>query len=254
MSQQPPDLGNVSGTIGMEAAPSPFQRMGYALGLSPRAFRQPSRPLDWIVPVALVVAIMLVAFFLIQDLYLAKMTERMRDSIQGNTRLSEEQRSEALEKIDQGGSKGFLIASAAGGSVVMVPLGILVASAILLATVNFGLGGAAKFKDLWLVVSLSWVPKGIESIIFPIVARASSSVDVAFGPAALVTTDSLTRRILKPFDVFDVWMILIQIVGVRMLAGIASRKATTAVIALWVLWWLLAIAIAVATRGMPGAA
>lgn len=250
MAQGPPDLETLQGA---GAHPNPFQRMISALGLSARAFRLPIRPIDWILPVAIVLLIMLAGIFIMQDLHAAKAAEQMRAQIQSNPRLSDEQRSEALERLDQGKSKGVVLISLLAGSVGGVFLGILVASALLLAIVNFGLGGAARFVNLWFVVSLSWVPKGIESVLFTVLARSRSSLEVSFGPAAFVSADGVLKRILGIFDVFDLWMIGIQIVGLRVLAEVTNRKATIAVLILWVLWWLVAIAIAVALRGLPGA-
>jgi hypothetical protein len=253
MSEQPPEIG-ISEAEGLAMPPpSPFKRISYALGVSPKAFQRPFRPIDWIVPVVLVIAIALVGVFVLQDLHAAKAGEQMRAQIEGNQRLSAEQRAEALEKMDQGRGKGFILATLIGGSIGGIFIAILIASALLMVIINFGLGGSTRFSDLWLVVSLSWVPKAIESVLFTTLARTRSSLDVSFGPAALVSADGLAKRILGVFDIFDIWVIAIQIVGVRILAGLVAKKASIGVMALWILWWLAAIAIAVATRGLPGA-
>lgn len=223
-----------------------------ALGLSPRAFQPPIRHIDWIIPVGIVVLIMLAGIFVIQDLHAAKAAEQMRAQIQSSPRLSDEQRSEALERLDQGKNRGVVLVSLLAGSFGGVLFGILAASALLLAIVNFGLGGSIRFGSLWFIVSLSWLPKGIESLLFTTLARLRSSLEISFGPAALVTADGTLKRVLGIFDVFDLWMIAIQIVGLRTLGHLANRKATIGVITLWILWWLLAVAIAIATRGLPG--
>jgi hypothetical protein len=253
MEQDPSGQGMSGDGLAPSRSPNPLERIYLALGLSPRAFRPPVRPIDWILPVAIVLVILLAGILVIQDLHMAKAAEQMRAQIQSNPRFSDEQRSEALDRLDQGKNKGIVMVSLLAGSVGGVLIGMLLASALLLAIINFGLGGSARFANLWFIVSLSWVPKGIESLLFTGLARARSSLEISFGPAALVSADGVLKRILQVFDVFDIWMIGIQIVGVGVLAGIGSRKSTTAVISLWVLWWLVAIAIAVVTRGLPGA-
>jgi hypothetical protein len=132
-------------------------------------------------------------------------------------------------------------------------LACLVTATVLLLIINFGLGGVARFPDLWTLAVLAFTPKAIESVLFAALARARSSVDISFGPAALVADESsLLRRVLSVFDVFDLWMIAIQIVGVAAVTNLAPGKARTAVLVLWIAYWVIAIALTVATRNLMG--
>jgi hypothetical protein len=219
------------------------------LRLSPRALRRPFRLVDWLIPLIVISAIQLGSAALLRELFVTKAVEQTKEQLEQNTQLSEEQREEALQRTEQ----GVRIMT-----IVSPPFAILIAclltATVLLLIVNFGLGGSARFAELWTVAILAFTPKVIESVLFTILARARSSIDIAFGPAALIADqDSLLRKILGVFDVFDFWMIGIQMVGVAAVTSLAKGKARTAVLILWIAYWLITMAIAVATRNLPGA-
>jgi hypothetical protein len=220
-----------------------------SLSLSPRAFLSPIRPVDWLVPLVIVAVVQLGSATLLRELFVAKALESTQEQLQQNTQLSEEQREEALQRTEQGVRIMSIVSPP-----FAIGLACLLTATVLLLIVNFGLGGRARFADLWAVAVLAFTPKTIESVLFTILARARSSIDISFGPAALIADqESLARKILGVFDVFDFWMIGIQMVGVGLVTNLPKGKARTAVLILWIAYWLITMAIAVATRNLPGA-
>lgn len=238
----------VSPVGGEGPAPGPLQRMVAALAVARRAFQRPYRSADWVIPLVIVGVIQLAMAFTLRDLFVAKALHDTQTRLEQSTNVTEEQREEALERTGQGVRIMSLVSPP-----IAVLLACVLTATVLLLIINFGLGGTARFPELWTVAVLSFTPKAIESILFGILARARSSIDISFGPAALVADESsLLRRVLSVFDVFDFWMIAIQIVGVAAVTNLAPGKARTAVFALWIAYWVITIAITVATRSLMG--
>ncbi len=228
--------------------PSPFQRFGLALSLSPRAFAGAPRAADWLIPLLIVVAMQLVSAVLIQDLILDAARTEMVERWESRPESAPEQMDEAWEIA----RKGIQITTL-GAPVVMVPIACLLASAIFLLVLNFGLGATARFGSLWFVSCLAWAPKAIETILFTVLAKARGSIDIAFGPAALISGDTgLVKSLLGILDLFDFWMIGIHFVGLATLLAIPKRQARTAVVVLWIVYWGARIVMAVVGEKFRG--
>jgi hypothetical protein len=223
--------------------------MAAALGVSRRAFQRPFRTTDWLIPAVIIGVVQLGMAFTLQELFVAKAMKETETRLEQSQDLSEEQREETLERTGQGVRIMSLVSPPAA-----VLLACLITATVLLLIVNFGLGGSARFPDLWAMAILAFTPKAIESILFAVLARARSSIEISFGPAALVSdSSSILHRVLSVFDVFDVWVIAIQMVGVAAVTNLAPGKARTAVLVLWIAYWVITIAITVATRNLMGA-
>ena len=232
--------------------PSPFQRFGHALALSPRAFQGPLRPADWLVTLLIVVVVQLAAVVWIQDLVLEQAKERTATQLQsGGSSLDPQQAEEAWERVEL----GVRVATIAG-PIAGVPLGCLVAAAVLMLILNFVFGGSVRFASLWAVTCLARAPDVIESILFSVLAKTRGNVDIRFGPAALLPDDgSVLRNVLGAFNLFDFWVLGIQLVGVGVVAALPRGRTRAAVLIAWIAWWIFSIAAAVVGhlfQGMGG--
>ncbi len=227
-----------------ERAPGPLGRFLLALSLSPRAFQLRYRPLDWAIPLLVVLALHFASGLILQDLYVNLQVEAMQRQFESNPQMSAEQREAALERMT--GNPLFRW-SAPISSVVIPPVGALVAAAGLLLILNFGMGGSARFGPLWFLTTLALAPKAVWAIVFTAVALAKSSADISFGPAVLLAgEENPIKGFLRVFDLFELWVFAAQLVGISVVTGLATKKARTAVVILWVIYWVLALLFSVA--------
>jgi hypothetical protein len=95
------------------------------------------------------------------------------------------------------------------------------------------MGGAARFGDLWFFSCLAGVPSILRTILHTGLALARSTTNIAFGPAAFVSPDQVQlHTFLQAFDLFFVWVFVIQYVGITQVSGLPSKKSKTAIVIL----------------------
>lgn len=132
-------------------------------------------------------------------------------------------------------------------------LGLLVAvvsAAVLLATINFGFGGTAKFGQMfavWMYATLPWSIQGILGIITVYVGVDPDS----FNLKNFVGTNIgyyLPQDISKPLmalgtalDLFTIWALILLTIGCALIGNVKKSKAATAVFG----WWVLIVALKV---------
>ncbi len=236
-SNPPQGQGSASGV-----EPSPLSRFTGALAVSPRAFQLPASRRAWAIPLLIVIVVQLASVFVLQDLVLKQASEQQapaRSQIENNPQMSAEQKEQAIARMEQFSSPAMIMTFATVLPAVGVVLFNLVLAAVLLLVLNFILGGDAKFGGLWFVGCLSWAPRAVESALFTLIARVSSRMDITFGPGAFFPADTAGRRFAGVVSIFDFWMIAVLIVGVQAVTGTARRKATGAVVGIWIVWWLV---------------
>ena len=251
MSTQPPQ----ESTEGAAPSPpwgaqtvTPWKRFTLALGLSPGAFAGRPGVGAWLLPLVVVVAVQIFSSVLLQDLILETSHEKMLEQWERQPEMTPEQQDQAWEMAE----KGIRI-STFGAPLVVVPLGSLAAAVVFLLIINFGLGGSARLGPLWVVSCLAWAPKAVEMLLFTGLAKLRGSIEISFGPAALVSTDGLLRQLLSVLDLFDLWMLGIHFVGLSVLLSMSKRQARTAVLVLWITWWVIRFALAYAGYKLQGA-
>ncbi|MBM3285756.1 MAG: hypothetical protein FJY88_00150 [Candidatus Eisenbacteria bacterium] len=240
----PGDSGARSSTpIHPDSGPGPLTRFFRALGLSPGAYGLPYRRSDWLVPLLIVLVLHLASGLVLRDLFVQAQIEQVRTMLESNQRLSAEQKEEAIEQMTGGAAADRMGWGAVAGSVVMPVIGALLGAAILLLILNFGAGGSVRYGPLWFLMTLSLAPTAIHTVLFTILSLSRGSVDVAFGPAALLPTDAgWIRTFLQTFDFFGFfWVFATQYVGVPVVTGMRPQKARTGLVILWVAYILFAL-------------
>jgi hypothetical protein len=113
------------------------------------------------------------------------------------------------------------------------------------ATVNFGFGGKARYAEIYAVsmyASLVMNLKFILAIItlFAGLAPESFLLDNPVGTnLAYFLTDSplWLKTILARFDIFEIWSLVLTIIGVSVVARVSKGKAATVVVG----WWIIII-------------
>lgn len=130
-------------------------------------------------------------------------------------------------------------------------LGLLVAlisAAVLLATINFGFGGTAKFGQMfavWMYGTLPWAIQGLLGIITVYLGVDPDS----FNLKNFVGTNIgyyLPQDISKPImalgtalDIFTIWALVLLTIGCAIIGNVKKGKAATAVFG----WWVIIVAV-----------
>lgn len=229
--------------VPMDPAPpiSPIQRIVRALGVSAEAFRLPSRTPDWLVPLLLITLVSIGSAVLLGDLIVAQQLERAKDQMESSSNLSAEQREEQLDRMTSGTTANLIRYSSIISMAVMPSIGALITAGLLLLILNFGMGGAARFRDLWFFACLSGAPSILREILRTILALARSDINISFGPAAFVSPDNLRLfTFLQSLDLFYLWVLAVQLVGISQVSGLPQRKSRTAIVILWILGMIFA--------------
>jgi hypothetical protein len=142
-----------------------------------------------------------------------------------------------------------------GGSVlVFVPLVSLVLSGILLAVFNALLGGSASFKQVAAVVSHAGAVSLVQQLfIFPLnYARESLSSATNLGVfVPFLDESNIVSRFLGTIDLFIVWWLLALAIGM----GVLYRRKTAPIFWSFMgVYVVIALVIALVMRGASGGA
>jgi hypothetical protein len=143
------------------------------------------------------------------------------------------------------------------GFIVFVLLYWVVATAVLLGTLNFGFGGTAKFGQLFAVFVYAGLPGIIKSVLSIVVLFAGLGSD-AFQLQNPVGTN--LGYYLSPespkwlislgtsIDVFTIWTVVLLVIGCSIVAKIKRSSAAVAVVG----WWLLLTIVSVGFAAFQG--
>lgn len=163
---------------------------------------------------------------------------------------------EQRAKQEQGAPTSQAVTSA------LTPLGVLlmdlIAAGVLLATINFGFGGKARFDQLFAVTlyaglvqwPIKWILAtitlfaGVEPEVFNIHNAAPTNIG-AFFPQLQQTSLALYALLIS-LDVAVIWCLVLTSIGVAMVAGVKRNSGYIAVFGWWVILVLLNVGIAAA--------
>jgi hypothetical protein len=130
-----------------------------------------------------------------------------------------------------------------------------IAASVLLATLNFGLGGRATFAQMfavWMYGTLPFVIQGILSIVAIFAGLDADSFNlknpVGTNIGYFLPLDSPKWLIAlgTSMDVLTIWVLILLTIGC---AIVGRTKRSTAAVAVWG-WWILITLIKVATAGL----
>ena len=132
-------------------------------------------------------------------------------------------------------------------------LGLLftvIIAAVLLATINFGFGGTAKFGQMFAVVMYGFLPLAIKAILGIVTIFAGVDPD-SFNLNNYVGTNLgyyLSQDVSKPLmalatslDFITIWCLILLTIGCAIIGNVKKGKAATAVFG----WWVLIVAVKV---------
>jgi len=156
-------------------------------------------------------------------------------------------------KIAVGITEGVFIA---GPIVAMAVVALL--SAGLMATINFGFGGRAKFGTVFALFYYAWLPQMIKPILGTIViysGMAPESFNIKnYAPTNLgafldpVDTNKALYSLATSLDGVTIWTLVLLGIGISIVAGTKRSSGYIAVFG----WWALFVLIGVGWAAMMG--
>ena len=185
---------------------------------------------DWLFPALLATAVGLVAHFatvgLVTDLNAPGAQRAM-------AAMDPARREQFVQGIEALRAHGWM----------MVPTGVfsslvVVAAALLVVTRWLG-GSQVSFRQMLVVkayASLTLIP---EWAVRTPAMLLTGDANVRTGPALFLAPEQaggLLGRVVAGMNVFDIWQLWIQVVGVAVLGGTSLRKAGVVLTALWLAW------------------
>jgi len=139
------------------------------------------------------------------------------------------------------------------GFIVFVLLYWVVATAVLMATLNFGFGGHAKFGQLFAVFVYAGLP-GIFKSIFAIIVlfagidpqsfQLQNPVGTNLGYYLPAETPKWLMTLGTSIDVLTIWTIVLLVIGSAIVAKVKRGTAAVAVVGWWVLLTLISVGFA----------
>ena len=131
-------------------------------------------------------------------------------------------------------------------------------SLILMATINFGFGGKAKFADIFAVSYYAWLPEIFRALLGTIViysGMAPESFNLKnFAPTNLgafldpVETNKALYTLATWVDAITIWRLVLLGIGIAVVAGTKRSSGYIAGFG----WWVLMLLIAVGWAAMMG--
>jgi hypothetical protein len=151
---------------------------------------------------------------------------------------------------------GIMEVAFLGGPVIAIGV-VAVFSLILMATINFGFGGRAKFGSIFAVFYYAWLPEIFRAILGTIViysGMAPESFNIKnFAPTNLgafldpIETNKALYTLATWVDAVTIWRLVLLGMGIAIVAGTKRSSGYIAVFGWWVLLLLGAVGIAAIT-------
>jgi hypothetical protein len=157
-----------------------------------------------------------------------------------------------MERLEQQPADAQVKAKAIGANITKYIffsfplLGILIgviAAAVLMATVNFGFGGRAKFGQMmavWFYATLPWAIQGILGIVTtwfvdPDAFNLNNFVGTNIGYYLPTDLPKPLIALGTAIDVFTIWALILMTIGIAIVGNIKKGQAATAVWGWWVI-------------------
>lgn len=226
------------------ASPSPEENPNvltrfFRLFTSPRAAFAPPRTRQfWLVPLLILATMNVVASLTLGPIVLEEMRERVYEM----NNLNDTQRDAILDGMEPTDNSGLKALQTAGGIVSAILLAVVIPAALYMLGINFGMGGHAKYRDVFAVQAFSSLVIVLREIITLPIKLSQQTMAVHTSPAAFFDRSAgLVYHVAGLFDAFLLFQLFVTAVGLAVVGQVTTRKAGIVVIAFWLLWSVLVV-------------
>ena len=160
---------------------------------------------------------------------------------------------ETAKKISLYVTEGIFIANP-----LLVLAGIAICSLVLMATINFGFGGRAKFGSvfaMWMYASLPGVIKVLLGVIVIYAGAAPESFNIKnYAPTNIgaflnpLDTNKALYALASSLDIITIWTMVLLGIGIATVAGVKRSSGYIAVFG----WWAVIVLIGVGWAAIMG--
>jgi hypothetical protein len=168
----------------------------------------------------------------------------------------------AMQKIESAPNAASMEAAYVKGTAIfsyvfsaVILLFTLISALLVWVTVNFGFGGTAKYSQIYAVSLYAGLVVNIKYLLGIIAIFAGLAPDsfLAQNPVGsnigyYLSTDLplWLRTFCAHLDIFEIWWVVLSVIGVSLVARITKGKAAVAVVGWWIMLILLHTAVAAA--------
>ena len=201
-----------------------------------------------LVPLLILAVVGVIQFWAIQDLANEYGYEKAVSYIENLDRLTNEQKVEQIEKIDErmsGPQIGGYISSVLG-----IPIRVLLMALVALLIGNTFMGGSAKYGQLLNITAWSYMVNILEALIkTPLMLQKwSLNVYTGLGVLGIGKEESFINSLFTGFDLFALWRIVLIVIGM----GIIYSKKTKPYLIALLIFWVLLIAVGAGIQSFLG--
>ena len=257
MIDEQPGAGATPASPGMPLSDSgpydPIQAMLAVLRNPLQAFlRLPGDRFAWLLPATLVTLLMILpAQTVLRPIYLDQQVHVIQSYLERGV-LTEEQAHGALQKMDeQTGQQDLphLFLQLLLGIAYQIALRYLLPAALLFGGVAFVMRARTRFGTVLSVVAFSSLPAGVREILRTPLRLAQGTLDVYFSPAILTGREGLAGYALDFFDLFDIWILSLLVIGLAATTGMSYQRAAALALPLWVVHSLMKLGLRASPLG-----
>lgn len=188
------------------------------------------------IPLLILAIVGVLSFWAIQDLVNEYGYEKAVTYIENLDRLTDEQKVEQIEKIDEkmsGPQIGGYISSMLG-----IPIRVLLMTLVGLLIGNTFMGGSAKYGQLLNVTAWAYMIAILEAIVkIPLMlSKWSLEVYTGLGVLGIGAKGTFINYLFAGIDIFSIWRIVIVAIGMGI---VYNKKTKPYIIAMLMAWFVL---------------
>lgn len=196
---------------------------------------------DWkkaFVPLLILAVLGVVSYFFMKDMLMDYQYDAGLEKIENMSRLSDEQKQEAIARMDsqmEGGVQGIIgwVASAIGG-----PITVFFMALIALVVGNTLMGGGAKYGQLLNITAWTFMVNILEMIVkIPLMlSKWTVEVFTGLGVLGIGESGSFINSLLAGIDIFAIWRIILIAIGMGV---IYNKKTQPYAVGMLIAWFIL---------------
>ncbi|MFQ5709301.1 MAG: Yip1 family protein [bacterium] len=206
-----------------------------------KTFQSIDQKPSWVLPVAVAVLVSVIFVFTTQSIIVNEAITKQQEKM--------EERGMDADQIDQSLAmmeKGMKF-SVPAFSVLGPVLVILIVAGIFFFVGNVVLGGMAPYKKVLAVTAFSWLIFSLGSLIALPIVLSRESIEVSFSLATLMSEEAqqtFLYKFLSKLDVFSIWWVAVQSIGLAVIYKMKTQKMATAVVAVFLIYAVVGSALA----------
>lgn len=194
---------------------------------------------DWVVPWVLSAILATVVAQRVAPIAMREGIEQQRERIQENTSLSEEQKKEALDRIEKAESRMSTVSQSILIVTPLMSLAMLaLMSGIYMGIANFLFGGTGTYLKVMAAAAYSGLITSLGGLIVFLLVVMRNTAKVSMGPALFFSPDmehTWAYRLAAGIDLFIIWYLVVVSIGVGVVSGVAPKKVGSVVFAVYLI-------------------